>query len=872
MFDLEKEIRKWLKALRRSEDLEDSDIAELESHLRDEIDHQIEKGLDEEAAFRTALKKSAPADTLRQEYQKAKLYERSHPFWHPSHFVPSLIWSYVKIALRKIRRQKGFSLINIAGLAIGMAVCILILLWVQDELSYDQFHTNSDRIFRVIEHEELSGGEVLSYTQQSPALGPVLKSEYPEILESVRYDRMNNRLVQYDDHKYYENGFSFVDLEFLTVFTFPLKVGNPETALKDPASIVISERIAQKYFNQSDPIGKVLRVDNRVEFIVSGVMENVPENSHLQFDFLAPFVTIKQFGQPIDGWGSFYLDVYVLLAENVDFHDVNAKIRNVISEHSEGDSFTVDLQPLKRIRLFSNTILTPQVEGDIKYVVIFSLIAVFILLNACINFMNLTTARSGRRAKEIGMRKVVGASRGQLIRQFFGESILLAFISLIIAVGLVDLLLPAFSKLSGKQMSFSMLFQGNMILGLLGITLFAGLISGIYPALVLSAFQPIPVLKRIITSGTRGTAFRRTLVTFQFITTSVLVIAMFVVFQQLNFLRKQDMGFDKDQVVCIRLPRNLIPKVDLMKTEFEKIPEVMETSSAYTIPGRRRALMSLNEWEGRDSEDRIELGITYVDEDFLSLFNLEMAEGRFYSREFKSDKDEALVVNEAAIRAMRMENPLGKRVLDVRIIGVVKDFHMRSLHYKVAPLALILNKNRARVVFVKIMTSNPSQTLASLESSWNSIAPEYPFEYRFLDEELEQLYQGDRHLGKVVNASAALALFVACLGLFGLASFVAEQRTKEIGIRKVLGASIAGIFSLLSRDFLKWVLIANVIAAPIAGYAMTKYLNTYAYHSALGPVSFLLPVILTLIVSLLTVCWQVLRAAWADPVRSLRYE
>lgn len=282
--------------------------------------------------------------------------------------------------------------------------------------------------------------------------------------------------------------------------------------------------------------------------------------------------------------------------------------------------------------------------------------------------------------------------------------------------------------------------------------------------------------------------------------------------------------------------------------------------------------MSLNEWEGRSSEDRIELGITHVDEDFLSLFKLEMAEGRFYSREFTSDEDEALVVNEAAIRAMSMENPLGKRVLNARIVGVVKDFHMRSLHYKVAPLVFVLNKNRARVVFVKIMTSNPSRTLASLESSWSSIAPEFPFEYRFLDEDLEQLYQGDRHLGKIVNASAALALFVACLGLFGMASFAAEQRTKEIGIRKVLGASVPGIFSLLSRDFIKWVLIANVIAAPIAGYAMTKYLNTYAYHSNLGPVSFLLPVILTLIVALLTVCWQALRAAWADPVRSLRYE
>lgn len=783
-----------------------------------------------------------------------------------------MLKNFIKTTLRGIRRQKGYSALNILGLSVGLAVCILIFLWVQHELSFDRFHVNADRIFRAIEHEKLSGGEVLSYSQQAPALGPILNSNYPEILESVRYDSMSDRLVRYGDLQFYEKGFSFADPEFLTMFSFPLKIGDPETALNDPASLVISERMAKKYFSQVDPIGKTLLIDNRVEYHVTGVLENVPTNSHLQFDFLVPFETIKNFGQPIDGWGSFYLDVYVLLAENVDYHEVNTKIRDVISENSDGDSFTVDLQPFKRIRLYSNAVLTPHVDGDIKYVVIFSLIAFFILLNACINFMNLTTARSGRRAKEIGMRKVVGARRRQLIRQFFGESILLAFISLIFALGLVYLLLPAFSQLSGKEMSFSMLFQGNIIFGLLGITLLAGLISGIYPALFLSGFQPVTVLKRIFSSGTRGAAFRRALVIFQFIVTSVLIIGMFVVFQQLNFLRKQDMGFNKDQVVCIQLPRNLIPKLDLLKTSFEKIPEVTKTSSASAIPGRRSALLTLDDWEGRSSEDRIEVGLNNVDENFLALFELEMVEGRFYSKEFTADEKDSVVVNEAAIRAMNMENPLGRKVLNATIVGVVKDFHMRSLHYKVAPLALILNKNRATVIFVKITGANPSLTLASLESAWSSIAPDYPFVFRFLDDDIEQLYQGDRQIGKVVNASAALALFVACLGLFGMASFIAELRTKEIGIRKILGASVPGIFSLLSRDFIKWVLIANVIAAPLAGYAMTKYLNTYAYHTKLGLFSFLLPVILTLILALLTICWQVLKAAWANPVKSLRYE
>jgi putative ABC transport system permease protein len=332
------------------------------------------------------------------------------------------------------------------------------------------------------------------------------------------------------------------------------------------------------------------------------------------------------------------------------------------------------------------------------------------------------------------------------------------------------------------------------------------------------------------------------------------------------------MGFDKDQIICVQLPRNLTSKVDLLKSTFEQNPEVIETASASTIPGRRKALITLDDWEGRASEDRIEVGLIHVDEDFLALFKLEMAEGRFYSKEFTADEKESVVVNEAAIRAMNMENPLGRKILNAVIVGVVKDFHMRSLHYRVAPLALILNKNRARVVFVKIRALDPPSTIASLESAWGSVAPDYPFVFRFLDENLEQLYQGDRQIGKVVNASAALALFVACLGLFGMASFIAEQRTKEIGIRKILGATIPGIFSLLSRSFMKWVLIANMIAAPLAGYAMTKYLNTYAYHTKLGLFSFLLPVILTLVVALLTVCGQVLRAAWAPPIKSLRYE
>jgi putative ABC transport system permease protein len=785
-----------------------------------------------------------------------------------------MLKNYFKTGIRTLLRQKGFSALNIMGLAVGLAVCILIFLWVQDELGYDRFHTNADRIYRVIEHEELSSGEILSYSQQGPALAPILKTDYPEILESVRFRVLGGRLVRFGDHQFYEKGFAFADPAILTMFTFPLKKGDPSSALADPSSIVISENMARKYFEHEDPLGKVLRVDNHTNFIVSGVMENIPSNSHLKFDFLVKFESIKNFGQPITGWDSFYLDTYVLLTETADHREVDQKIKNVISEHSEGSAFTIDLQPLTRIRLFSNVILTPQVDGDIKYVVIFSLIAVFILINACINFMNMTTARSGQRAREIGMRKVVGARRRELVHQFFGESLLMAFISLIFAVGLVLVFLPLFNQLSGKDLPLMVLGRPHVILGLLGITVTAGLISGIYPALLLSSFQPVAVLKNAFKSGLRGKAFRRALVIFQFVLTTVLIIGTVVVYRQLNFLRQQNLGYEKDQVMVFRLPGNLREKTELMRTTFERIPGVLNIAAASTVPGRRRATLTLENWEERDSDDRFELGILNVDLGFLSTFGLEMAEGRFFSRDFSTDEDNAVIINESAIRAMGMKNPVGKWILgpDVKIIGVIKDFNLRTLHHKIAPLVIGLDKSSLHYLFVKIAAENIPQTIASLRSSWNSIVSEYPFDFKFLDEQLEEFYRADQRIGRIINAFAGLALFVACLGLFGLASFMAERRTKEIGIRKVLGASNPVIFNLLARDFIKWILLANLLAAPIATFAMMKYLNLYAYHTKLGPIVFLIPGLLTLLVSFLAISWQAIRAATADPVKSLKYE
>ncbi len=784
-----------------------------------------------------------------------------------------MLKTHLKTGIRCLQRNRGYSILNILGLAVGLTVSILIFLWVQDELSYDRFHVNAHRIYRTIEHEQLSNGDVLSYSQQAPALAAVLKSNFPEIEDAVRFEILSGRLVRFQELEFYEDGFGFTDPAFLSVFTFPLKTGDPVQVLQDPSSMVISEKIAHKYFGNDDPIGKVLQIDNSRDFVVSGVLKDVPANSHLQFDFLVPFDSIQQFGRTIQGWDFFYLDTYVLLSQETDYLQLNPKIRDIIIQNSDdGAELLLDLQPLTRIRLFSNTILTPQVEGDIKYVLIFSLIALFVLLNACINFMNLTTARSGQRAREIGIRKTVGARREELVGQFFGESMLLTFFSLILALFFVILMLPFFNQLSGKSLSLHALFHIHTLLGLLVICLSTGLLSGIYPALMLSSFKPALVLKSSRIAGPGGGAFRRSLVMFQFIMTTVLIIGTLVVYRQLNFLHSQDLGFDKEQMVSMRLPRDLVQKLEMMNTALEKVPGVLSTAAASTEPGEHGPLITLTEWQGRVTEDRIELGLVQVSDGFLETFKLEMAEGRFFSQEFTSDEEDAVIVNQAAVQAMHMQNPLGKEILGAKIIGVIKNFHLRSLHFKVAPVAFIKKGLRLQHLFIKLASPNISRTLANLDSAWQTLAPGYPFEFHFLDDKLEELYHSDQSLGRIIKTFAGLALFVACLGLFGMASFVAERRTKEIGIRKILGASTPLLFTLLARDFLKWILLANVIASPLAAYASLKYLKSYAYRIDLGVTVFIIPALIILGIALVTISWQVLKAAAVDPVHSLRYE
>jgi ABC-type antimicrobial peptide transport system permease subunit len=781
--------------------------------------------------------------------------------------------NYLKIALRNLFRQKVYSFINISGLAVGMACFILILLWVQDELRYDRFHENIEYIYRVLDYEKYSNGEELYFTSNPAVLGPILKEEYPEILEFTRFTRGRNIITQYGGKRFNDDGFAFADPSFFRLFTFPLVEGNEESVFSDPYSLVISEEAAGKYFGDENPIGKTIQIDNRLDFKISGVAKDIPSNSHLQFKFLAPFTTIKEFGGKLEGWNSFAYATYILLDRNADYREVSRKIEDVVRQRDEKSIVSLSLQSIKDVHLYSSHIWGLGGDGDVKYVYIFSIIAIFILLTACINFMNLATARSARRAKEVGLRKVAGAARKEIIFQFLGESILIAFIALAFSIALVDLMLPFFNSLSGKQLVLPIGGNFTIIMMMLGTVIGTGIIAGSYPALFLSAFQPVTVLKGPLNLGVKGSAFRKILVSFQFVLTIVLIIGTLVFNRQLHFIRNQKLGFNEEHVLSITLKGNLTKKTDFLKNELMRSGDVVSVSAVSDLPTRIRTSAIVDEWEGRDADEQYLSHLFYADQDFLKTMQTEMVQGRFFSEEFATDTASGVVINEAALRIMGMNSPIGKNIFENReIIGVIKDFHFRSFHDKISPLVIGYSDRDYRYLMVKLKPGDMTRAVNSLESTWNSVAPEFPLEFQFFDEHIDMLYRADRRIEKIVNVFTVLALFIACLGLFGLVSFVAGQRTKEIGIRKVLGASIPGIFVLLSKEFMKWVLIANIIAWPIAYYFMNKWLSGFAYRIELTIWLFVISGGFALVIALATVSYQAIKAAVANPVESLRYE
>lgn len=776
--------------------------------------------------------------------------------------------NYIKIAFRNIRKYRGYSLINIAGLTVGMACFILIFLWVYDELHYDTYHTHSDRLCRIILRKAGDPGD--PGIPSTPYILPqILKDEYPEIVEVTRVrTRGYPSAVRHGDITFYERSFFLTDPSFFSMFTYDFAAGNPKTVLTNPNSLVITQEAAHKYFGDEDPMGKVLRWNNTRDLEVTGIIEKVPYNSHLQFDFMASLQLYDS--ERISSWWR-EAAAYVLLQEGVSVKDISHKIAGTIQRYQPDDDYVISLQPVKEAHLN----IAQGGRSDKRFVLIFAMIAALILAIACVNFMNITTARSGIRALEVGMRKVVGAKRADIIKQFLGESVFLSLISFFLAITLVDLFLPMFNRLQGKEMS--LLGSGNMFIYLsLGIVaIVTGLFAGSYPAFFLSAFQPAKVLKKDIDRGRKGSLFRAILVISQFSVSVMLIILTLVVYKQMQFIRNTKLGFSRDQIVHIQVNDQLRDAHKTFKERLLRDPRILNVTYASAPP---HFLFNVNdfEWEGMDTDKEVELNFLYVDHDYAETFDLEIVQGRDFSEEYPTDATEAYVVNESAVRFMRMTDPIGKRVVlagrEGRIIGVVKNFNHKPLIFEITPMVMGIRPSWYYDLMIKINPGDIQGSLAYIEKIFNETSPAFPFEYNFLDEWFEMIYMPLRILNHIFNSFAFLAVFISCLGLFGLASLLLEQRKKEIGIRKVLGASTTGVMFLLSKRFMRIILVANVIAVPIAYFATKMFLNLFVYRIKLNAGMVVATVAFTFVAALLTISYQVIKTALANPVDSIRYE
>ena len=798
--------------------------------------------------------------------------------------------NYLKTALRNLRKHAGTSLINVAGLAVGMACAILIMLFVFDELGYDTFNRNYDRIWRVTRKWFNADGVVnLHLGQVAPPVGPLLKNDFPEILQAVRLIQTEGLLINAGPIYFEEDRFFFAEEPLFDVFTFKMIAGDPATALRDPFTVVITADMARKYFGAENPVGRPITIQasgQSADLKVTGVVEPLPAASHFHPDFLGSFKTYEAIVGPreLESWSSNNYATYLLLPPGYDITRLAARLDAFMDRHmSPGVSAQtkLELQPLADIHLRSQLDSEIEANGDIRYVRIFSIVALFVLLVACVNFMNLATARSAGRAREVGLRKVVGARRSQLVRQFLGESVLTAVVSLVAALGLVVLALPTFNRFLGRSLALDLRGNGPLLIFLAAITVFVGLVSGLYPALFLSGFRPVRVLKRMAEGGAKGLSFRKALVVFQFAISIALIVCVGVVAGQLRFMRTKSLGFDKEHVVVLPSSPAMIQNLESFKTRLLADPGVLSVSAAKRVPSGRlldsaqARLLSGGERQPID----FRIANLLVDYDYIPTYRIPMAAGRNFSREMGTDAAQAFIINEAATRRIgwaKPEEALGQAFEYGRrrgqIIGVVKDFHFESLHEEISPIVMYISPSDLQRISIRIAPRDIPRTIKFLRGVWAEMRPNRPFSYVFTDESFDRLYRSEDSLERIFRTFAWLSVGIGCLGLFGLAAFSAERRTKEIGIRKVLGASVAGLAVLLSKEFTRWVLLANLVAWPVAYFAMSRWLRQFAYRADIAPGTFLLAGALALAVAFLTVSYQAIKTALADPVRSLRYE
>jgi putative ABC transport system permease protein len=801
-----------------------------------------------------------------------------------------MLRNYLVTAWRNLKKSKAYSALNILGLAVGMAVFVLIMLFVRTELSYDRYHENARNIYRVVQEQPGNvylGSNVFAVTP-GPLAGAMAR-DFPEVLEATRIDNWGNVLVRVGEKSFMENEIHWADPQTFEIFSFPIVRGEGDSALEDPSSVLLSESAAARFFGGDDPVGRTIVMqayEMDSEFKVAGVFRDIPVNSHFVMDVVAPFETMGKIQErDLTRWGSNSFYTYVLLKDGADPRALEAKLVPFIAKYEaehgwkhEGQHSRYFLQALTRIHLHSRANFDFGLIGDARFVLLFASIAVLVLVIACVNYMNLATARSLKRAREVGLRKVVGAGKAQLVRQFLGDSMVLTSIALVLAVGFVLAALPPFRAFVERDIAFNPFRDFALMPGLVLLAAVVGVVAGSYPAFFVSAFRPVAALKGTGASRAKGRGLRNGLIVFQFAASITLIVCTIGVRGQLRYIRNTDMGYDRDQILVL-VPRGGVRTgLEAFKTELRRNSAVVSVASSSCLPNNVTSSTMAN-WPGRPEDVEIPIYVASGDYDFAELFGLELARGRYFSRDHPSDANGAFLINESAQKAIGWDDPIGREFgrtregkATGRIVGVLKDFHMHSLHLPIMPLYVFLDPARTIRVSIKIRGGNIPETLAFVRKTWERFAPEYPFEFSFFDEIFDRAYRVERRLGAMFSAFAGLAVLIACLGLLGLASFTAEQKTREIGIRKVLGASSSGIVAMFSKEFLKWVVVANLVAWPVGYFAMRSWLRNFAYRIDLTVPMFLGAALAAFVIAAAVIGAQTYRAASANPADSIRYE
>ncbi len=804
--------------------------------------------------------------------------------------------NYLKTAYRNLVKNKFYTAINIIGLAVGIATCLLILLYVSDELSFDRYNTKAERIYRV--NNEIKFGDNHIDLAVAPSLmGTTMVKEIPEVEQYTRIQWHTGLLIKKGNENLSEDRVAYGDSTLFDIFTIPMISGDPKTALREPHSLVISEKIAKKYFNNVDPVGKQMIVNDSLNYKITGVFRNIPSQSHFNFDIFV--ATSENPYSRDDNWLSENWNTYILVKKNTNITKLNTEINAMMDRYvgpelqgvvnmsldqfkKNGGYVRASLTPLTSIHLHSNKTGELGGNGNMQFIYIFSAIALFILLIACVNFMNLSTARSFNRAKEVGVRKVLGSLRKNLIQQFLAESVLISFIALIFAVMIASLLLPYFNQLSGKTIQANTIIQPGMIFSLVVLMLIVGLLAGSYPAFFLSSFQPIAVLKGKLATGFKSSWLRNALVVVQFVITIVLIIGTMVIFNQLNYIRATDVGYNRNQVLVINGTTVLGDQAITFKNELLGITGIQNaTVTGYLPTDYERSSDAFFTSPALDPKSAISMQIWSVDENYIPTMGMKMLDGRNFSLQFPTDST-GIIINEAAAKFLNSKEILNrklysiadfktKKTIEYHIIGVVKNFNFNSLHDLITPLALNFGKNNDNIS-VRVDASHIPTIIPEIKSKWKTLAAGQPFDYGFMDEQFNRIYNIEQQTGRISITFSVLAIVIACLGLFGLVTYAAEQRTKEIGIRKVLGANVPVIVSMIIKDFLKLVVIASVFAFPIAWWGMNKWLLNFAYRVNIGWWIFIVAALIAVAVTLVTISYQAIKAAVSNPVNSLRSE